>query len=164
MSELRQSAKEKECPGGGCKTGSLECWRRGHVPYVAVILGRTNSYLSVYEIVFARYMRMKKFAWPDEVKRFNGLYKAKHPEIVSGRVRNMMEETGTNGAAYVKEKYSASVVGLFGFIHGVLYGSPCTPTKDDAERAFFKLASMKMYEMTRRGRSVYVREGYRFCV
>lgn len=113
------------------------------MPYLGLLLEQYGTYIAVYSIVFDRYMRRKKFAWPDEVKAFNDLYRKKHPELIRGhKVVDAMFEREIHGAVYV-EKRHGFVIRAFGK-GGVLAGDPYTPKDKYKDRDFFRLTLQKL--------------------
>ncbi len=103
-------------------------------------------------------MRRKKFAWPDEVKAFNELYRKKHPELTgSYRVSTAMLERDMFGAVYVN-KHHGFVIRAFGK-GGVLEGEPYTPKEKLKDRDFFKLTGQKLMRTIKSQKQEDVYEG-----
>ena len=141
------------CPGDPeCRhSGWEECWRANHIPYVGLLKSRYGTFNAVYEIVFKRYMRMKKFAWPDEVKHFNSLYKAKHPELFRGNeLKRSMNIRSDMGCVYVN-KGNGFLIRAFG-LGGIFDDKPYTPKEEHKERDFLRLTAKKMIKDVKTGR------------
>jgi hypothetical protein len=124
------------CPMfSGCRTGSKECWRNGHIHFVHMLNCRYGSQVDVWRTVFERWVRRKEIAWPDEVECFSELYRLKHREICSSTTYSEMSYYGRLGAYHDRRFRFGTVSPLF-HPEGALAGSPVSPKPEDRNKVF----------------------------
>jgi len=129
-----------------CWQITRECWRNNHVPYAGLVYARVGTLRETWEIIFSRYLRRKKFLWPEEAKKFTNLYKEKHPELSRGGARNRMEEAAYNGAVW--NELLGTIAPAFG-VGGFLEGKPYTPPENKKEAEFLRLSMAKIMQLSR---------------
>jgi hypothetical protein len=134
------------CPG--LCGGDVHCWRANHMPYVGLLLTRYGAKVAVWEKVFARWMRFKKLAWPDEVEAFWNLYESKHKELFSHPTFHRALLHIEYGAVHMAGEHFPRR--LFG---DVLSGEPYTPKKNKRQEHFFRLAAATIKNISLRRHS-----------
>lgn len=131
------------CPGH-C-FGGKDCWRANHIPLVGLLLHRYTTQVAVFRVVFKRWMRRKKIAWPDEVDAFWELYKTKHPELTSNAAAHEAWRFGLAGAVLLDDYWP---VRLF---YDVLDGQPFSPKPAERDKHLFKLAASTLKNLSVQG-------------
>ena len=131
------------CPGH-C-FGGKHCWRANHIPLVGLLLSRYRTQVAVFRVVFQRWMRRKKIAWPDEVDAFWNLYKTKHLELTSGAAAREAWIFSQFGAVLLDDGFP---VKLF---FDVLDGQPFSPKADERDKYLFKIAASTLRNLSIQG-------------
>jgi hypothetical protein len=124
-----------------------DCWRAGHIPYAALLYHQYGLKIDAWRIIFRRWIRIKKFAWPGEVCEFFQLFESKYPQLCSTAVKDDAFYFGLLGAVSFGKNRVTNVFGR----NGVFDGEPITPKPQHKESIFFQLALNKLNNLSKKG-------------
>lgn len=66
----------------GLRMHHKDQWRNNMIPYFGLLSMRYKRGMAdAYDVIIARYVRMKVVVWPDEYQAFRDLFLMKHPEF-----------------------------------------------------------------------------------
>lgn len=128
------------------KRDFAKCWKDNHIPFAGYLAEKYGSFSCAYAAIFERWLRFKKFAWPDETRCFLKLFMEKHGEFHCKRgVWDFAERYSLCGAVYVGRDIPPARL----FVD-VFSATPYSPKEKNRNKEFFKLATSTINSLTRR--------------